>query len=150
MGKIVKRSELKRGKPMARAAKIGVLGAAAVQRKAPARKAKMKTKQRAVTFTEKYLWSQLAALGCVACLKDGQYNPHVSIHHVDGRTKPGCHLLVLALCAPHHQHDDTDPACRIGVHPFKARFEARYGTQEELMLYSAELLEAGGAIERRT
>ena len=40
-------------------------------------------------------------------------------------------------------------AGRIGVHPFKARFEARYGTQEELMLYSAALLEAGGAIERK-
>lgn len=145
----MKRTEFKRGKPMARAAKIGVLGAAAVQRKAPARRAAMKTKQRAVAPAEKVLWDRLANLGCIACMKDGRYNPHVSIHHVDGRTKPGCHLLVLALCAPHHQHDDTDPAGRIGVHPFKARFEARYGTQEELMLYSAALLEAGGAIERK-
>lgn len=34
MGEIVKRSEFKRSKPMARTSKIGVLGAAAVQRKA--------------------------------------------------------------------------------------------------------------------
>lgn len=130
-----------RTKPMPRTSAIGVLGAASVQRKAPARKAKLKAKQRAVTPAEKLLWDRLAQLGCVACLKDGQFNPHVSIHHVDGRTKPGCHLLVLALCAPHHQHDDTDPAGRIGVHPNKARFEARYGSQADLMLYSAALLQ---------
>lgn len=137
----MKRSEMKRSKPMPRTSKIGVLGAAAVQRKAPARKAKLKSKQRAVTPAEKLMWDRLAQLGCVACLKDGQFNPHVSIHHVDGRTKPGCHQLVLALCAQHHQHDDTDPAGRIGVHPNKARFEARYGSQAELMLYSAALLQ---------
>lgn len=136
----MKRSELKRDKPMARTSKIGVLGAASVQRKAPARKAAMKAKQRAVMPVEKALWDRLAQLGCVACLKDGHFNPYVSIHHVDGRTKPGCHLLVLALCAQHHQHDDTDPAGRTGVHPYKARFEARYGSQANLMLYSAALL----------
>jgi hypothetical protein len=75
-------------------------------------------------------------------MKDGHYNPHVSIHHVEGRTKPGCHLLVLPLCASHHQQDDTDPAGRIAVHPNKAHFEARYGSQEELMLQCAQLLGA--------
>lgn len=126
----MKRTELKRGKPMARAAKIGVLGAASVQRKAPARKAAMKTKQRAVAPAEKVLWDRLANLGCIACMKDGFYNPHVSIHHVDGRTKPGCHLLVLPLCAPHHQDDGSGA---LAVHPWKARFEKRYGSQLDLV-----------------
>lgn len=46
----MKRGEIKRStKPMARASKIGVLGVASVQRKAPARKAKMKTKRPKMT-----------------------------------------------------------------------------------------------------
>lgn len=133
----MKRTEIKRGKPMARAAKIGVLGAAAVQRKVPAHKAAMKTKQRAVAPAEKVLWNRLAALGCIACMKDGRYNPHVSIHHVDGRTKPGCHQLVLPLCAPHHQDDGSGA---LAVHPWKARFEKRYGSQLDLVAECMKML----------
>jgi hypothetical protein len=95
---------------------------------------RMKSSQRAVTADDKLYWSQLAnEVGCIACLLDGVRNMHVSIHHVDGRTKPGCHSRVLPLCAQHHQQDDTDPAGRIAVHPNKARFEEKYGTQESLM-----------------
>jgi hypothetical protein len=93
----------------------------------------MKSKQLAVTSEEKEYWNRLATeVGCVACLIDGNANYNVSIHHIDGRTKPGCHKLVLPLCAQHHQHDDTDPIQRIGVHPWATRFEKKYGTQIEL------------------
>ena len=93
----------------------------------------MKAKQRPVTAQEKLYWSRLAEeVGCIACLLDGNRNTYVSIHHIDGRTKPGCHGLVLPLCAPHHQQDDTDPMGRVAVHPNGARFEIRYGSQMEL------------------
>lgn len=85
------------------------------------------------TKADKQLWDALAGLGCIACHKDGRNNPLVSIHHIDGRTKPGAHGRVLPLCGQHHQHDDTDPAGRIGVHPYKARFEAKYGRQADLL-----------------
>ncbi|OYO29371.1 hypothetical protein CD932_18915 [Janthinobacterium sp. PC23-8] len=110
------------------------------QRTAPKRKAGLKSKERAVTAAEKLLWSRLAALGCVACKKDGNFNTHVSIHHVDGRTKPGCHQLVLPLCAGHHQDGTGEDKTLIAVHPWKARFETRYGTQAELMDECAQLL----------
>ncbi len=110
-------------------------------RNAPARKAKMKSKERAVTSVEKLTWDRLAnEIGCVACMKDGNFNPHVSIHHVDGRTKPGCHQLVLPLCSGHHQDGTGEDKSLIAVHPWKARFEARYGTQAELMALCAHLL----------
>jgi hypothetical protein len=113
----------------------------AVRATSKPRQKSLKSKQRAVTPEEKLLWDRMAnEIGCVACMKDGNFNKYVSIHHVDGRTKPGCHKLVLPLCAPHHQQDDTDPAGRIAVHPNKARFERMYGTQEELMALCAELL----------
>ena len=84
--------------------------------------------------TEKLYHDALAnTIGCIACRQDGQpVSNHVSIHHIDGRTKPGCHKKVLPLCAQHHQHDDSDPAGRIGIHPWQARFEARYGRQMDL------------------
>jgi len=92
------------------------------------------------TKEEKQLWSKMAALGCIACIHDGYSNLHVSIHHIDGRTKHGSHKKVLPLCAQHHQHDDTDPAQRIGVHPYKARFEAKYGSQYDLLEETLSLI----------
>lgn len=112
--------------------------------KAPAVRSKMKTRQRPVMAAEKEYWNRLAGLGCIACMLDHVHTPDVSIHHVDGRTKPGCHMLVLPLCGEHHQQDDTDPRGRIAVHPNKARFEARYGTQQELMERCAYLLKTKG------
>jgi hypothetical protein len=141
----LKRSPLKPGKGFQRKSPMpttGMLSVFSAQRSAPARKAELKTKQLAVTAEEKALWSRLAALGCIACMKDGVFNTYVSIHHVDGRTKPGCHKLVLPLCAPHHQQDDTDPVGRIAVHPNKARFERRYGSQVELIAQCVRLLTA--------
>lgn len=84
------------------------------------------------TKTEKLLWSRIAAYGCVACKKDGINNFEVSIHHIDGRTKPGAHSKVLPLCAGHHQ-DGTGWPGLIAVHPWKTRFETRYGTQSKLL-----------------
>jgi hypothetical protein len=99
----------------------------------------MKSKQRAVTSEEKKLWDKLAQLGCIACIKDKRYQPHVSIHHIDGRTKPDCHKLVLPLCSGHHQ-DGTGAPGLIAVHPWKARFEREYGSQLELLAQCMEMI----------
>jgi hypothetical protein len=88
---------------------------------------------RSPTAEEKTLWDRMAALGCIACREDGKMNRHVSIHHTDGRTKPGCHKKVLPLCAGHHQDGTGEDKDLIAVHPDKRRFEERYGTQEELL-----------------
>lgn len=88
---------------------------------------------------ERELWDDLASLGCIACRKDGIFNSMVSIHHIDGRTKPGAHRKVLPLCAGHHQ-DGTGAPGLIAVHPYKARFEARYGRQIDLLDDCLQLL----------
>lgn len=82
------------------------------------------------TRAEKLLWSQLVNLGCIACRLDGRLNTFVSIHHIDGRTKPGSHSKVLPLCAEHHQTGGEDAPA---IHPWKRRFEEKYGTQEHLL-----------------
>jgi len=143
----LKRSPMARGAGF-KARSIPMKGAALarVEKKEKAASSKaargMKTRQRAVTPDEKAMWDRLAQLGGVACMKDGHYNPHVSIHHCDGRTKPGCHGLVLPLCGSHHQDDGSGA---IAIHPWKARFEKRYGTQAELMVLCQELLKGGRA-----
>lgn len=90
-------------------------------------------KGRTPTVAERRFMDAIGSLGCLACAKDGNVNPWISLHHIDGRTKPGAHMKVIGLCAPHHQQDDTDPMRRVAVHPNKARFEAMYGTQYELL-----------------
>lgn len=83
------------------------------------------------TKSEKMYWAFLSVeVGCVACKANGITNHHVSIHHVNGRTRKGAHMEVLPLCGFHHQGgNEHDPS----VHPWKSRFEQKYGTQAELM-----------------
>lgn len=96
------------------------------------------------TKSDKRYWDAVAQLGCIACRLDGNFNPVVSIHHVDGRTKVGAHRKVLPLCAGHHQDGTGADKSMIAAHPYKARFEAKYGTQKELMnLVNTLLIEKG-------
>lgn len=97
----------------------------------------------ATNTAQKSFHSTLAGLGCIACRMDGNYQPLVSIHHVDGRTKPTAHWLVLPLCAGHHQ-DGTGVPGLIAVHPWKTRFEEKYGTQLSLLLACHDLLREQG------
>lgn len=102
---------------------------------------RLKSTQRPVSAVDKALWDCMAShVGCIACRIDGHTNTHVSIHHIDGRTKPGCHRKVLTLCAGHHQDGTGADKALVAVHPYKSRFEARYGSQTELLARVLELL----------
>ena len=92
------------------------------------------------TKAEKQYWDEVASLGCIACRIDGYRNPLVSIHHCHGRTKKGAHMLVLPLCAGHHQNGTGNDKNMLAIHPFKHQFEAKYGAQEELMQKVNDLL----------
>jgi len=92
-----------------------------------------------VSMSAKRFHAQIASIGCIACRKDGRFNPLVSIHHIDGRTKPGAHMKVLALCAGHHQ-DGTGATGLIAVHPWKRRFEDMYGSQMQLLEECIEII----------
>jgi hypothetical protein len=82
------------------------------------------------TRAEKRYWSELVSIvGCVACRMDGKANHHATIHHIDGRTKPGAHMKVIPLCEWHHQTGGEEAP---SIHPWKRRFEEKYGSQEWL------------------
>lgn len=93
----------------------------------------------AVSIGARRFHDEMAQIGCIACLKDGRANPVVSIHHIDGRTRPGAHLKVLPLCAGHHQ-DGTGAPGLIAVHPWKRRFEDMYGSQRQLLDECVEII----------
>ncbi|WP_338923971.1 Ref family recombination enhancement nuclease (plasmid) [Pseudomonas silesiensis] len=85
---------------------------------------------RPVTDAEKLLHDRIAQLGCICCRMEGKgLNPHVSIHHAHGRMKPGAHMWVLALCEPHHQDNGT----AVARHPWKRRWEAKFGKEDDLI-----------------
>lgn len=106
---------------------------------------------RTPTVEEAQFMSDMAEVGCLPCAKDGNPNSHVSIHHIDGRTKPGAHFVVISLCAEHHQQDDTDPMGRISVHGRKKQFVAQYGTERELLAEAKEeILRRKGLINSET
>jgi len=130
------------------AARPGLLRVAATQARTRAPKLLKSTrpmrsrgmKGRPPTAEEKRFMDQMGTLPCIACLKDDWTNHVISLHHIDGRTKPGAHFLVLPLCGPHHQQDDTDLRQRISLHGRKATFQARYGTERELLAECLEMI----------
>jgi hypothetical protein len=87
-------------------------------------------KGRPRTAEEVRLHDQVASLGCICCRLDGVFNPVVSIHHANGRTKPFAHQDVLPLCGPHHQK--IEPGV-LAIHGDKRRWEAKYGNQYVLI-----------------
>lgn len=96
-------------------------------------------KGRNPTAEQKRFHDMMAGIGCIACWLSGIRNDQVSIHHIDGRTKADAHWKVLPLCAGHHQ-DGTGAPGLIAVHPYKARFEATYGSQMLLLRTCVEIL----------
>ncbi|WP_277268383.1 Ref family recombination enhancement nuclease [Pantoea septica] len=62
------------------------------------------TKGRTPTADERRVMDALGRLPCIACLMHGKTTEEISLHHIEGRTKPNAHKLVLPLCKWHHQH----------------------------------------------
>lgn len=101
-------------------------------------------KGRNPTAEQKRFWDMLATnIGCVASRMEGFFDSQVSIHHISGRTKPDAHWLVLPLSAGNHQEGTGAPG-RIAVHPWKTRFEERYGKQMDLLVWCIEQLQLQG------
>ena len=70
----------------------------------------------------------IATFGCWACKIDGIENDFISLHHVDGRTKPNAHSKVIPLCAEHHEYWSKH-----GLHHNKKQWEQKYGTQQNAL-----------------
>ena len=90
------------------------------------------------TAAERRYMNKIVELGCAVCRKHyGIYTP-AGIHHiVEGGKRLG-HFYSIPLCPRHHNVPGPGYETR---HPNKARFEAAYGTEYELLEYVGKLLE---------
>ena len=109
-------------------------------------------KGRTPTKYERDIGNRIADIGCICCLNQGWINSidiseqsikYISLHHVDGRTKPLAHAKVLPLCAYHH--DTPAPVgAPIELTPIhrgnKTEWELINGTEDQLLEQVYEMI----------
>jgi hypothetical protein len=95
----------------------------------------------------------VASLGCIICLlylniKDSP----AEIHHVEGKTKQGCHFKIIPLCAPHHRIPANALDGYVSRANGKKAFEQAYMPEEDLILLTQEAvkLKRENTIGRKT
>lgn len=74
----------------------------------------------------------IVAYGCIACHLDGLGHTPPAVHHILRGSQRIGHLFTLPLCDPGH-HQGGQERGMVSRHPWKARFEERYGTEMELL-----------------
>ena len=88
-------------------------------------------KGRTPTKVEKEWLNAITSLGCIVCYLELNVFTPASIHHLEGKTKPGAHLKSIPACGRHHQIPGPGYKSRHG--DGKAQFEARHGTEAYLL-----------------
>ena len=83
--------------------------------------------KKAATKAEKAHMGRVAELGCIICRRPAE------IHHLPGRPLRN-HWRCIPLCPDHHRNSN------VCVHAGRRSFEARFGTEEELLKKTLELL----------
>lgn len=95
--------------------------------------------KRPATVDEAERMDRVVAWGCVACRLDRVAPRPTAIHHLlRGGVRMG-HRYTIGLCDPGH-HQDGAPIGLTSRHPWKARFEARYGSELQLLALTDEAL----------
>jgi len=97
-------------------------------------------KGRNPTADEQRHMDAVQALGCIVCLLDMGKHTQAEIHHIAGKTSPGAHFNIIPLCPAHHRLGN-DNSLYTSRHPYKARFDERYGTEDRLREQTDRLLE---------
>lgn len=93
---------------------------------------KAKPGKRTPTAAERAWMDWITAQGCIACRIDGVGFRPAAVHHIlRGGQRIG-HLHTLPLCDPGH-HQNGAHLGLVSRHPWKTRFESRYGTEWELL-----------------
>lgn len=118
-------------RPRAPAPRIADLSARAV---VPIEKPAVKSKpgKGAPTVVEKKWLDAITNYGCVACHIDGHPPRPTAVHHILRGGRRIGHLFSIGLCDPGHHQGGAEFGL-ISRHPYKARFEARYGTELDLL-----------------
>jgi hypothetical protein len=106
---------------------------------------------RALTKADEARRTKIHAGNCIACAQRGidlTGSGYVQWHHLEGKTKPGCHQKTVGLCLWHHQArpmgTDTHKYSRAYYGPSldegSKPFHAEFGSNAELLARQNELL----------
>jgi hypothetical protein len=97
------------------------------------------------TVAEKAWLDAITAVGCIACMLDGHPDTPGEVHHLLRAGRRVGHLHSICLCPGHHR-DGTGVPGLVARHPYKARFEERYGSEASLLERMREIV----AMEKAT
>lgn len=86
----------------------------------------------APTVAEIKWMDAITALGCIACILDGHPGTPGAVHHLLRGGRRMGHMHTICLCDPGH-HQNGQERGMVSRHPYKARFEARYGSEDMLL-----------------
>ncbi len=95
---------------------------------------------RSLTVADTARGKMLRELGCIVCLRHLELFTPPEIHHIDGKTKPDCHQKTLGLCTPHHRIKSNVQQWISRHGDGRAAFEKAYGTEQELLELTNELI----------
>lgn len=110
----------------------GVYAPAANEPVVIAKEVTAKPGKRTPTAIEAKWMAAIVDYGCVACRMDGQAPRPTAVHHILRGGRRIGHLFTLGLCDPGH-HQNGAALGLISRHPYKARFEEKYGSELELL-----------------
>ncbi len=86
-------------------------------------------------------FERVAALGCIACLIDGNPGTPAELHHIRETAGGGQKALdsdVISVCPAHHR--GTDHPRTPSIHLDRLAFIAKYGSEKDLLIKVRELL----------
>ena len=106
---------------------------------------------RALTIADKERRTKIHAGNCMACAQrdiDLTGSGYVQWHHLEGKTKPGCHDKTVGLCQWHHlghpMNGETYAYSRERYGPSLAKgskpFHREFGSDSELLARQNDLL----------
>jgi hypothetical protein len=79
-------------------------------------------------------------LGCIACRQMGIAGSPCDIHHILRGGRRIGEMDVLGLCPLHHRSGVNDGVI-VSRHPWRKAFERTYGTEQELLAETRELVQ---------
>ena len=89
------------------------------------------------TKAEREWMDAITEAGCIACYIDGNFR-HGAVHHIVRGKRLG-HLFTICLCDPGH-HKQGSSLGMISFHDRRKTFEAKYGTEFELLAMTKQRL----------
>lgn len=95
-----------------------------------------------MTPKEKRHLARVQQLGCVVCRNLGLGPTPAEIHHILKNGRRIGHFHTLPLCVVHHRGGVNNNEA-VSRHPWRKEFEARYGTEQQLLQQTWRELEHG-------